>query len=52
MAYLIIVLVAAAVLFVAYKGFIAGQANRPEGPAARRDAPRGPDDDPDFLRKL
>lgn len=49
MAYVYVLIVLAAVGFVVWK-----ITQTPKGPApsSRRDAPRGPDDDPEFLRKL
>ncbi|GAA3951301.1 hypothetical protein [Gordonia caeni] len=50
MLYVYLLIVVIAVGFVLWK-----MSQTPKGPtptAPRRDVPRGPDDDPDFLRKL
>ena len=50
MLYVYLLIVVAAVGYVLWK-----MSQAPKGPAgttSRREAPRGPDDDPEFLRKL
>ncbi|MEZ5210333.1 hypothetical protein [Gordonia sp. (in: high G+C Gram-positive bacteria)] len=42
-----VLIVVIAVAFVVWR-----IARPPKAPTPRRDAPRGPDDDPEFLRKL
>lgn len=51
MAFVYLLIIAAAIGFVVWK-MTQAQGGTPTGSARRRDVPRGPDDDPDFLRKL
>ncbi|WP_169317525.1 hypothetical protein [Gordonia hirsuta] len=50
MAYLYLLIILVAVGFVVWK--ISQAPKNPPAPTSRRDAPRGPDDDPEFLRRL
>lgn len=45
-----VLIVVATVVFILWKMSKASQG--PAGTSSRREAPRGPDDDPEFLRKL